>query len=337
MRIAIIGGGWVGCHLAYKLKQTHDIKIFDKNELLFQETSYKNQNRLHLGFHYARNYKTREMCKTTFERFLNDYGFLTKKIDRNLYCIPNSSSIIDYETYLQIFQNFDYDLFENSFKDIEGCINTNEMYIDFLKASEFFNKELLENFTQKNLNKKDIHNLLKTHDLVINATNNHINAVENKDFFYELTLSLIYKKKNDVFFDAVTLVDGDLFSIYPYQNDLYTVTDVEHTPIKKFKRVSSIKKFLEEKVTDKLINDKKNLIESKIKKYYPKFNDDFEYDSFFTSTKSKVKMQSDGRYPIINLKNNLVTCFTGKIQGIYFIEDHIQKIISKKKILKDKT
>ena len=55
MKIAIIGGGWVGCHLALNLKNDHDVVIFDKNDELFSETSYKNQNRLHYGFHYSRN------------------------------------------------------------------------------------------------------------------------------------------------------------------------------------------------------------------------------------------------------------------------------------------
>jgi len=40
MKIAIIGGGWVGCHLAYKLKGNHNVTLFDKNNLLFTETSY---------------------------------------------------------------------------------------------------------------------------------------------------------------------------------------------------------------------------------------------------------------------------------------------------------
>ena len=49
MKIAIIGGGWVGCHIANKLEKNHSINIFEKNNFLFQETSLKNQNRLQIG------------------------------------------------------------------------------------------------------------------------------------------------------------------------------------------------------------------------------------------------------------------------------------------------
>jgi len=80
MKIAIIGGGWVGCHLAAKLFREHNVSIYEKNNSFFQGTSYNNQNRLHLGYHYARSFKTRELCKNTFERFINDYSFLVKNV-----------------------------------------------------------------------------------------------------------------------------------------------------------------------------------------------------------------------------------------------------------------
>ena len=142
MKIAIIGGGWVGCHLAHKLKDKHDITLFEKNDLLFRETSYNNQNRLHLGFHYSRNSKTRQMCKDTFNQFINDYGFLTNKITNNFYCVPKTKSFIDYATYLEIFRDFNKEITDIKYNDIEGCINTDERHIDFSEASNFFNNQL---------------------------------------------------------------------------------------------------------------------------------------------------------------------------------------------------
>ena len=95
MKIAIIGGGWVGCHLAHKLRDKHEVVIYEKNTELFKETSFNNQNRLHSGFHYARNHKTRLMSKNTFTQFMDDYGFMTEEVKKNLYCVPYSKSIID--------------------------------------------------------------------------------------------------------------------------------------------------------------------------------------------------------------------------------------------------
>lgn len=326
MKIAIIGGGWVGCHLAYKLKNEHTVTIFEKNHSLFEETSYKNQNRLHLGFHYARNNKTRKLCLDTFDRFLSDYEFLTKELQHNLYCVTKNTSILDYETYIQIFKEFDYTEISNGLKNVEGCINTKERYINFDDAKKFFNEKLSDLVVKRRVTPSRLSSIKKEYDLVINATNNEIKDHNNHSSFFELTIALIYENTKKSDFDALTMVDGSLFSIYPYLDNKFTVTDVEHTPIKKFKTISSLEKF-RKNISDSLVEEKKREIEKKINKYYPSFNKNFKYDSYFLSIKSKIISESDERYPVISKDGNLINCFTGKIQGIYIIEDFIKKEI----------
>jgi hypothetical protein len=324
MNIAIIGGGWVGCHLSFKFKDTHNITLYDKNNELFKETSYNNQNRLHLGFHYSRSLNTRNLCLNTFDRFMSDYSFLTKELPKNLYCIPTNDSLIDYGTFMEIFNKMNINIITTKFNKIEGCLNTEEKFIDFKKANLFFNNELQHLVIKEKIDTTKIKKLKKKFDLVINCTNNHIKYDNNDNSFYELTMMLIYKKINPIEFDALTLVDGKLFSIYPYQYDDYTVTDVEHTPIKKFKSVKKLNLFLET-FDENIVNKKRNLIEEKIKKYYNGFTDDFRFKTYLLSTKSKIDNLSDDRSPIISSNDNLINCFTGKIQGIYLIEDYIKK------------
>jgi len=324
MNIAIIGGGWVGCHLAVKLKNTHSVTLYEKNKNLFEETSYNNQNRLHIGFHYSRNSKTRNLCLNTFNRFLKDYSFLTKELSKNLYCIPQNESIIDYGTFKEIFNKYNIEEVSTDLKNIEGCVNTDERFINFKNANSFFNQELKDLVINETVDELMLKKLQTEYDLVINCTNNHIHDKNNPNSFYELTITLIYEKINKTSFDALTLVDGKLFSIYPYQNNEYTVTDVEYTPIKKFKSVKKLNKFITEFNTD-IIKEKRDLIESRIKKYYNDFTNDFTYKSYFLSTKSKIENLSDDRSPIISIDGNLINCFTGKIQGIYLIEDYLKE------------
>ena len=68
MKIAIIGAGWFGCHLASELKNDgHSILLFEKEKDIFAGASGNNQNRLHLGYHYPRSYITREQSKKGFK------------------------------------------------------------------------------------------------------------------------------------------------------------------------------------------------------------------------------------------------------------------------------
>ena len=60
MKIAIIGGGFYGVYLAYKLSKNKKIKVdlFEKNNLILKETAIRNQYRLHTGYHYPRSLET---------------------------------------------------------------------------------------------------------------------------------------------------------------------------------------------------------------------------------------------------------------------------------------
>ena len=104
-KIAIIGAGWFGCHIAHQIKKLNkfDIKLYEKEKDIFLGASSNNQNRLHLGFHYPRSKQTRLQSKNGFDKFLKHYYFLTKKIKYNIYGISDSpETLLDYHTFLQI-------------------------------------------------------------------------------------------------------------------------------------------------------------------------------------------------------------------------------------------
>jgi hypothetical protein len=326
MKIAIIGGGWVGCHLATKLKKTHEVTLYEKNTNLFKETSYYNQNRLHYGFHYARNSETRNLCKSTFNVFIEDYGFCVENVEKNYYCVPKKLSLLDFNTYIKIFDDYDIKNVEFNNKTIEGCINTNEKFLNFQCFYDYFNDELKDIIIFQEITKSKIKQLSKKYDLVIDATNNFLGLID-EDFFYELTLTLIYKKIKSTEFDAITLVDGNLFSIYPYKNDMFTLTDVELTPLKKFKNIKDLYRY-KKNIDFEFISEKLKKFEENVEKIIPDFKEYFIYDSYFLSTKSKINDESSGRYPIIKKFDNIISCFTGKIQGVYIIEGYINKLIN---------
>jgi hypothetical protein len=305
MKIAIVGGGWLGCHLANKLKNDHNIKIYEKDNV-FSGVSTFNQNRLHLGYHYARSYKTRKLCIDTFDRFINDYKFLTKEIKNNLYAIPEKESNIDFNTYLKIFNEYSHNIVEEkSLSNVEGTISVNEKYIDNEKAKIFFIKELKDKIIYKKITKDDLLQLSKDNDLVIDCTNNKflINSTIKKNIGH----IFFYKKIKENNFLGLTLVDGNLFSIFPYKDDIFSITDVLIT-------------------TDNSISlkEKINLLENKITFYYKNFLKDFKYYGTEEIVRNKQYGMSDSRVPEIIVQDNILSCFIGKIQGIYYVEDYIK-------------
>lgn len=320
-KIAIVGGGWVGCNLALKLKDKFTVSLYEKNIDLMSETSTKNQNRLHLGYHYARNGSTRKLCRDTFSKFIREYGFLTKNIDRNLYCI-SKDSVLDFETFNKIFEDYNthYEV-ESNISNVEGSIITQEKYIDFNEAKKFFNFELRNIHQIRKI--EDISEFENNYDLIINSTNNYLNKIDS-NCFYELTLTLLYRKKQNTSFDSLTIVDGNFFSIFPYMKDLYTLTDVEHTPIRRFNNIIELGNY---SLSQEILINKIESMQNKVQKYYKNFLEDFEYVDYFLATKTKQQTNSANRYPIIHKIDNVISCYTGKIQGIYPIENYIMSVL----------
>ena len=92
INIAIIGAGWFGCHIGYKLKQKKfKIQILEKGKDIFENASGNNTNRLHLGFHYTRSIKTRKMSSDGYKKFMKQYPNLSIKLQENIYAIADDS------------------------------------------------------------------------------------------------------------------------------------------------------------------------------------------------------------------------------------------------------
>ena len=335
--IIIIGGGWYGCHCASLLKNKHKVTILEKNAELFDNSSYYNQNRLHLGFHYCRNYSTRNLCESTHNKFIQTYGHCVDIIDRNYYLVANESCI-DYDTYTCIYKydNIKFDtinnnIFNNVQKDIikvkEKVINSNKIknhFINILKDIPIhFNTTAIKLENVDNKVKVICDNKMYIADIVFDCTYNQL-GLSKKQYIYEKTISLLYKKIKENDFDGVTIVDGKFCSIYPriYNDKIYTLTDVEHTPMIKSFKYNDVKDYTPSDT--KLINII-NKMEKKIKYYYPKFGEEYNYIDYFLSNKTKMISNSDSRDICIeNLGNNIITVNCGKIVGIFDFENYIR-------------
>ena len=340
--ILIIGGGWYGCHIANMLKQTHNIIIIEKQNDIFKGSSFFNQNRLHQGYHYCRNFPTRNLCKQKYERFISQYHELVDNIENNYYAISNKS-IIDFNTFLSIYnyENFDFEVIENTlFENMDGelikvkeqVINSNKCYLYFKEQLKDISILYNETFISYQKEHNKIH--VKTNksnyecDMLLDCTYNY-SGLSTYYYSYELTCSLLYKKTKNIKFDAITIMDGKFCSLYPRETDnsIYTLTDVEFTPIISSTHSNDI---LDYKVNTEQINIIKNKMISKIKHYYPDFENTFEYVDYFLANKTKLVSNTDSRdITIEEIDTNVITVNCGKIYGIFEWEDYIKKYLQR--------
>lgn len=337
MRVAIIGAGFYGLHLADSLInlgiETH---IYEKESNILSMSSGNNQFRLHLGFHYARNFRTREQSREGYYKFIEKYGHLTKKVEKNFYLVPKGNSLLDFQTYKMIMMSSGLSFTEcdlpNEISHECGCIKTDERIICIKLFREFFTKKLKNNlFLNKKITiKNNIGNSIvdgKIYDYVINCTWGHLDKKDG--FYFEATILLYYKLKNINNADkAWTFVDGNLCSIYPTENKLiYTLSSVLHTPLIKSKDLLKVKNFLNN-INEKIIQEKRFKMEKEIRNFYKNFTIDFEYIRPQLSIKTKPIGDDDDRSCYVFKKDRTISILSGKIDNIFYATSETLALLS---------
>lgn len=197
-------------------------------------------------------------------------------------------------TYVSIFsyENIEYSVEnEHNFTNIQGLpFKTNEKVINSRKAKKLLKSKLTNCdfvFNEVVTNIEEDEEFIAVNDkykckFLFDCTYNQM-GIDKSEYSYELTLSLLYKKIG--FFGGLTVVDGDFCSLYPRENDIYTLTDVEHTPLYKSSKFSEVESF---QPTEETILNTKSKMEEKITSYYPDFHNNFIYEGYFLSHKTKI-------------------------------------------------
>jgi len=313
LKIAIIGGGWTGCHLASRLMNQADVTLFERNEILISEASLINQNRLHYGYHYARNHATRMLCRDTFEQFMLDYGHLTENVQNNFYAVSEDESLLDAETIRLIFKDWPHEEADASLlKHSSLLLHTIEKYISPTATGKYFEQLLLPIVRREEIDESSIALLKQDYDFVLDCTNNSLLPASNGDYF-EAVAMFIYRPINTPPFGALTFIDGELFSIYPYGSSMFSLSHVKLGVIEQ-KQINCFGNNYGS------MHNRRHLMEEHVVRYWPEFHDHFKYAFPVVSIKAKCKNASAQRTPIFRQHGNLLSFYTGKIQGIYAIE-----------------
>jgi len=98
-------------------------------------------------------------------------------------------------------------------------------------------------------------------------------------------------------------MDGSFWSLYPYHDDLYTLTHVKW---------------------GRYLSDKRTEMESDIIHYYPELLQDFVFQESCFTTKHIMKSQCASRELQVIENNNIISVACGKITGIFDWQDFLQ-------------
>jgi glycine/D-amino acid oxidase-like deaminating enzyme len=327
MRVCIIGAGWYGCHAARILQEAGiDVCLLDK-EGIFAGASSKNQNRLHLGYHYPRSPETIEECRTGFAQFLAQYGAFAHPFPRNDYVIHDRSKV-SADAYAQRFAGGAHtecsraDLGLQTASIADRVFRVQERFIDTAEVQRAMKERfssLLQIRTSPEIRLEDTYGLVdgERFDYVLNCTNNQYVPIPFPwSPIYETVCSFLYTARSpETEPRGFTVMDGPFFSLFPYNlaTGVYTLTHVVHSVVARGPTLTA-------PPSDAVLDAARQAAEADVRAVAPDLLDQFVYSGRFLSTKAKYDGETDDRSLRWAQVGRYLSFSGGKITGIIAME-----------------
>src|SRR3989338_1773713 len=135
--IGIVGGGIFVATCALVLGRYFPVTLFERKDDLMTETSWGNQYRHHMGYHYARSVETIQEIKSATPSFESFYGRALATI-QNYYCISRGDSWTGGRKFLSLCKKMNLP-FKREYppatvvkrSETELCIRTPEKIFDY--------------------------------------------------------------------------------------------------------------------------------------------------------------------------------------------------------------
>jgi len=361
IKIAIIGSGIFGAEIALTLSELDiDVDIYDLNHDFLQGASKNNQNRLHLGFHYPRDFETAKQSILGFQRFKEKYSDCIENNFLNTYFISEQNSKVSYTEYIDFcnklnlpYKKVDIDKLPIKILNTLGGIQCDEVVYDCNLLKENIKKRILK---KKNIKTKfncEVKNIItegdklyiytkknqtKSYDYVINTTygcSNFTDSNIDKINFkrqYEYTVVPIIKL--DIPKIGITIMDGPFMSLLPYgKSNLFLLYHVDNSVISRDYDLNLNRKWLSKSTSPFYDFNKQrfnlNFI-NKCKVFLPEITQSEVID--YLEGPRMVKMDcdfTDERRSNISHYGNYIEVFSGKVDHAVWVAEDIKKIFIK--------
>ncbi|MFY9287476.1 MAG: FAD-dependent oxidoreductase, partial [Alphaproteobacteria bacterium] len=219
-----------------------------------------------------------------------------------------------------------------SLTNIEGALATEERGLDFDAARKHFRQilgpalHLNEKVTHVRETPSHVELGGETFDLVINCTwcsldTGHVVP----GLFFEPT-TLFYYEATEPFYGALTTMDGNCFSVYPYEKNIYTLSHVKYTPRGQFNNFEAANA-VNNNMTQGYFNAIREQMVKEVIYEFPSFLDRFRYVDVQKSVKTKYVNERASRETIVSRQDKIINVLSGKIDTVFVAEDIVLEMV----------
>ena len=351
----VIGGGFYGAAIAIYLIRERGFKsvtLIEQEPALLSRASYKNQARIHNGYHYPRSFTTAFRSRVNFPKFLNDWPNAAYKNFTKLYAIARRNSKVTSKQFLRFCNQieakiskadashsslFDPKLIEDVFFAEEYAFDSARLASWVVNELQDCGVEVMLSSTVTGISQGDGYPLhvegkaqnekfLVPTSYLFNCTYSGLNQFTGgfhglqtllKHEIAEMALMSMPPELSGV---GVTVMDGPFFSTMPFPaRNLHTLSHVRYTPHTQWNDERGVNPYLKldnydrKSRVDRMLRDASRYMPSLLKAKY--------VDSLFEVKTILVKNEvDDGRPILFERHHDLPGCYSilgGKIDNIY--------------------
>ncbi|KAL4869916.1 hypothetical protein BDV12DRAFT_195919 [Aspergillus spectabilis] len=365
--IAVIGGGWSGCHTALELAAAgHQVTMIEKGQHLFHGVSGTFGIRVHKGPHYPRSSGTREACRRSFVRFCEKYSELIVPVKPAIYSLARVDSTgHESKVNADTFGDVCGESTECSRVDISNFGSKSELEVAY-KLDEpcaVLNPYLKTYFMEKlssagisiRLNDQvtavcregERHHILTStcyeavFDKVVNATG-YTSALPDGlldnlpiklDIRYQACIALSYTDRcPDASPISFIVMDGWFPCLMPCLGDPssrgeYILTHGAYTILGSFDTAAQASSCLSDIAPDFVPSNIRPKIEEQMERFWPGFTKRFSYQGWKGSVMPKLVTDTEFRSSVVFEADGVIYIFPGKISNVMEAADEVLSLI----------
>ncbi|KAF2160948.1 hypothetical protein M409DRAFT_59475 [Zasmidium cellare ATCC 36951] len=366
-RIAIVGAGWYGTHLAHSLSADgHTVVLIDQNDqILSGSCSGSFGIRLHLGPHYPRSPATRRSCQESFHRFVRAYPELVVWHERSIYgygAIDAKAflSKVSRETFERVCretpESRQLDRAEmEEFRDLEVAFDLPEPSVAIGSILRRHMKRRLEDAgvsVRLGVEIRDVKYLptgrsevvsgdgsfVETADWVINATGfqSLLSQVmpQALELVYQVCVGFDYEdtQPGDKPFSFIVM-DGWFPCLMPCIDEVrapkdYVLMHGSYTILGSYGEPQSAWSLLASlNSDDKVMPRLLKATESEMGRFWPEFENRFQYKGWHGTVLAKPRTHCEFRSSLVFAKDKVIHVVPGKISNVFNAYDEVVQLM----------